>query len=82
MEKNLTFTDILKACGNGQLPKVYTTNPKNNDQLIFGTVTTIKHNGKHFGVGVTFDGLNYESWFYESDDDDKRSRYIRDLKII
>jgi hypothetical protein len=47
-----------------------------------GNVTTIKDNGKYKGVGITFvNGPNYEVWFWDSGDTDKRTRYMRDLVL-
>ncbi len=78
----MKFEEILKACSSGKLPKVLSSCPIKYAQSAKGTVTTIKANGKHSGVGVTFEGLDYELWFHDSDDTDKRTRYLRDLTLI
>ncbi len=79
--KKTNFEDILKACLSGKMPRVQSSEPIKFTNETKGTVTTIKANAKHCGVGVTFDGLNYELWFTESDDTDKRTRYIRQLTL-
>ncbi len=71
----LTFEDVLKACAGGNMPKVVT------EKGTVGIVTTIKDNGRYKGIAVKLWGMDYDLWFHESDSSDKRSRYIRDLKL-
>lgn len=52
--------------------------------LGFGRVTVIKDkaDGSNFrGCAVRFDNMNYDVWFHDSTDTDKRSKYLRELTI-
>jgi hypothetical protein len=73
----MTIADVLQslACQSGKMPQVITNSG------VVGQVTTIKDNGKHRGIGVQFPDLNYETWFNDSNDTDKRFRYMRDLSF-
>jgi len=70
----MTFEELLKASANG-LPKV-------NYNGNIGKVTTIKDNGRYRGCAVNFFGKSYDDWFHDSDETDKRSKYMRDLTVI
>lgn len=78
----MTFDEILKSCSSGKLPRVTTNIEVPYTSHVTGTITTIKQNSRHCGVGVTFDGLAYEVWHHDSKDNDKRSRYIRNLSLL
>lgn len=43
-----------------------------------GVVTVIKPHG----IAVRFEGMTYDSWFYNANGVDKRSKYMYQLKII
>lgn len=82
-----TFEEIIKYCADHGKPPSVKYN--GTDKFIAehcptkeGIVTTIKFHGKHHGVGVGFDGMNFDSWFYTIESTDKRSKYVRDLEII
>lgn len=78
----MNFSELLIACGSGKMPRVIYTgdNHKKIKKGTSGTITTIKDNGRHKGVAVNF-GNDWDDWFHESDDTDKRSLYLRDLTI-
>ncbi len=45
-----------------------------------GTIQEMRFKGeKHHGIGVRFPGHDYCTWFYDSDETDKRKHYMRDL---
>lgn len=77
----MTWEEVMSYCATGKMPRVH-YNGKLNHNNHKGQVTTIKNNGKHRGVGVMFDGLEYEMWFHDSEDTDKRTRYMRDLAVL
>ena len=66
----MTLKDLLKICGEkGSLPTV--TNGKQE-----GVVTVIKPTG----CAVRFDGMKWDTWHWAETKDDKRSKYMKDLK--
>jgi hypothetical protein len=73
--------ELLQACGTGFMPRV-----RRGTRI--GTVQAIKlpssrNNAKqHNGCAVLFDGENYEVWYHNSDETDKRRVYMRDLEIV
>lgn len=78
----MTWEELLKSVSSGKMPNVRSDTSIKYATSNEGIVTTIKDNGKHKGVGVTFPGQNWEEWFHCSDSNDKRSKYLRDLHII
>lgn len=72
----MKWLELIKACAKGRLPKV-----KTGTGLV-GQVSVIKDNGRHKGIGVVFPGLEYDTWFNDSEETDKRSRYMRELVIV
>lgn len=74
----MTMKELLKACGSGEMPRVLLT-----DDLCYrtGTICTIK-NGSTKGCAVIFDTSRYEQWFHDSQETDRRRRYMRDLMLI
>lgn len=79
----MTRQELLDALPKG-FPKVEFTGlpPLKFVSSNIGQVTSIRLIGKHIGVGVQFEGVNYDHWFHDSDETDKRSRYLRDLKLV
>jgi hypothetical protein len=76
-DRPLTWEILLVAVGQGKMPMVEVI--ENGHQ---GTVTVIKDNGRHRGIGVLFPGLNYDTWFHDDPTgNDKRSRYLHQLKL-
>lgn len=79
----MKWIELLKAMSSsGDFPEVEVSITPKFATSNRGKVTVIKSNGRHSGVGVLFPGLNYDIWFHNSDDTDKRSRYIRDLILV
>lgn len=79
----MTFEELLIACSCGKMPTVELIGkPVKFSNQNLGVVTTIKDNGRHRGVAVKFKDLDYDTWFHDLDDTDKRSRYMRELKIV
>lgn len=73
----MTFTELLETVGaEAKLPEVF------HKELGVGRVTVIKDqaDGSKFrGCAVRFPQLNYDTWFTDSKETDKRSKYLRDL---
>lgn len=72
----MTFIELLTSCSKGTLPLVL------HEKFGVGCVTTIKHqsDGSKFkGCAVRFYSIPYDTWFSDSDDTDKRSKYMREL---
>jgi hypothetical protein len=78
----MTFEELLKACQTGTMPKVKVLYMLPYAQSDIGTVTTIKDNGKHKGIGVQFPGMKWETWFADSKDNYRRTKYMRDLILF
>lgn len=78
----MTWEELLKSVGKGEMPKVKIKTTLKFATSNEGVVTTIKDNGKHRGVGVTFPGCKWEDWFHESPSTDQRSKYLRDLELV
>lgn len=77
----MTLTEVLQACAGGKLPRVESTKPISHTPSRKGSVTTIK-NLRYRGIGVTFDGKDYEDWFYDADPTDGRKKYMCHLVLI
>lgn len=77
----MTFSELLAACING-LPDVECTSKVHGALNNRGKVVVIKDNGRFRGCGVQFSGLNYDTWFWDSEEGDARSHYMRDLKVV
>jgi hypothetical protein len=73
----MTWEQLLKKVGEGKLPQV-----KVIETGKVGTVTVLKDNGRHRGVGVQFPGLNYDTWYHELNTGDRRSRYMDQLELV
>ena len=71
----MTFEELLIACSSGKMPKVRTQGGS------IGTVCVIKDNGRHKGCAVNFPGIAWDTWFTDSDETDKRTRYMRELSL-
>lgn len=78
----MTFEGLLKACASGKMPRIESTEPIRQSSSRKGTVTTIKHNGRYSGCGITFDSMNYELWFYSEAGTDKRKKYMSQLILL
>ncbi len=74
----MTFEELLKASCNG-LPEVKTFVAVNRATSNIGKVVALKDNGKFKGCAVQFPGLDYDIWFTDSNETDKRSRYMYHL---
>jgi hypothetical protein len=80
----MTMQDLLKACALGEMPRVKLTDAMG---ARFGTVQGIKtqtagrFDGNN-GCSVLFDGEKNEKWFINSDGNNARSLYMRDLELI
>lgn len=75
----MKFDEMLKACSIGVMPMV------EHEKLGVGRVTVIKSkaDGSTFvGCAVRFNGYNFDLWFHDSDGQDKRSRYMYELKLF
>ncbi len=78
---SLDMDALLKhmACGSF---KVRSKVPIQGATSHIGIVQELKIlNEKNRGCGVKFPGLNYNTWFHDSDGTDKRTKYMRDLEI-
>jgi hypothetical protein len=75
----MTFTELLIACSCGKMPFVTCKFVPRHATSAAGVVTTIKDNGRWKGCAVQFPGINYDTWFADSDAPDRRSHYMRDL---
>jgi hypothetical protein len=79
----MTFEELLKACASGEMPKVKLIGTHRNITTgAIGQVVTIKKNRNHGGVSVDFGIINYDCWFHDSKDEDKRSNYMYQLELI
>lgn len=79
----MTWEELLIACGTQkQLPRVRLQVALDQATSNEGTVTVIKANGRHRGVGVWFPGLSWDTWFHEINTGDNRSRYMDQLELI
>ncbi len=59
--------------------RVKADRPTRHSKVTTGTVEKITTKG----VGVRMDGVKWNAWFRtDKDSNDKRSRYIRELKLI
>lgn len=73
----MTFKELLtKSAELGEFPRVFY--PEHGP----GTITVLKNNRSYKGCGVQFDSLNYDKWFWDSDEADKRTKYMRDLTFL
>lgn len=72
----MQWSDLIKACASGSLPKVKT------EKGTIGQVSVIKANDRYRGIGVALPELNYDLFYHDSEDTDKRSRYMRDLSLV
>lgn len=72
----LNTKQLLIACGKGEFPQV------SHPILGIGQVVTIKNNGRNFGCSVKFEVPDYDVWFTDSQDTDKRTKYMRELTLI
>lgn len=75
----MTFQELLKSCSEGEFPTVQYIGEIRFAKSNIGKVNTVKENGRHKGCAVTFEGLNYSTWFSDSEETDKRTKYMRDL---
>lgn len=76
-----TIKEIINEASRiGKMPRV-TYRFRNEDFIRTGTVTVIKDNRNHSGVAVQFDNREWDDWFWDSDSDDKRKKYLRNLSI-
>lgn len=72
----MTTKELLIACGSGVMPKV------KNEVFGIGQVTTIKDNDRYIGCAVKFESPNYDIWFWDSNETDKRTKYMRELSLL
>lgn len=78
---SLIMDDLLKNMAGGNF-KVRSKVPIQGATSNIGIVQEVKIlNEKNKGCGVSFPGLNYNTWFHDSDGTDKRTKYMRDLEI-
>lgn len=80
----MRISDVLKASSTGELPVVYLIELKPALEKIKskkGQVTVIKNSEGFRGIAVRFEGLNYDTWFYEEDGKDKRKNYMANLTL-
>lgn len=75
-KNSMTFKELLTACSSGDMPCV-----KDTVTGSIGKVVVIKQNRNHRGVGVQFYCISFDVWYHDSDDNDKRSRYMHQLEI-
>jgi hypothetical protein len=79
----MTMKELLKACGDGEMPKVkLISHRKYIAEGSIGQVVTIKNNRSFGGCSVDFGIINYDCWFHDSEDNDKRSSYMYQLEIV
>jgi hypothetical protein len=77
----MTFDDLLNSTPNG-LPMVKVDHDIRGATSRIGKVVVIKDNGRHRGCAVQFPGLNYDTWFSDSEETDARSKYMRQLTLL
>lgn len=78
----MTMTELLHHMAAGNF-KVQVKHPLMHATSDIGIVQEIKIFGeKNVGCGVNFPGTNWNTWFHQSDETDKRKRYMRDLQPI
>lgn len=63
------------------MPRVQTLVSVKNIKTVNGMVTVIKDHRGTKGCEVVFDGYDYGTWFWDSDEHDKRRQYMRNLKL-
>lgn len=73
----MTVKDLLKEAGSGEMPSVIDVTTRET-----GRVTCIKSNDNYRGCEVKFPLKNWNVWYHDSEEKDKRSRYMRDLVFI
>lgn len=73
----MTWIELLTKVGEGKMPTV-----KDTKKALIGSVTVIKDNGRHRGIGVAFPGQNWDTWYHEINMGDRRSRYMDALEFV
>lgn len=72
----MTWTELIEAINPDHMPRVLWQGK------FSGTVTEIRFTNSYKGITVQFDDRNYGMWFWENDEYDKRSKYLRDLELL
>ena len=76
---DMTIHDVLKRAANiNDFPKVRVNHRVKRANTDIGQIVEIKQTG----VGVRFEGLNYNVWFWAESKEDKRSRYMHQLTFV
>jgi hypothetical protein len=71
----MTIKELLTASADG-MPMV------TDESGRIGQVVVIKKNRDYAGCAVEFPGVLYDIWFNEDYQDDRRRRYMKELKLI
>lgn len=82
----ITVKEVLMRSQTGVLPKVRAKVDVRKDVKAgeVGQVVVVKQyttNSGYLGIAVSFT-KNFDVWFHESDETDKRTAYMRDLEFI
>lgn len=80
----MTLQELLQECAaQGKLPKVECCVDIRNATSKIGQIICIRTSEKYGpSVEVQFPGLNYATWFLDTDGTDKRTKYFWQLKIV
>lgn len=79
----MTVIELLKASGNGKMPKVKSSNPPQRALSPEGQVIEIwqaEPTGGRSGCVVSFHGLNAPIWFYEGREHERFK--MSDLQLV
>lgn len=77
----MTFNELLISLSSGHFPRVNSSIKHRHAESSSGVVTTIKDSHGYRGCAVRFDGMTYDTWFYDDPGTDKRMRYMDQLTI-
>lgn len=79
----MTLAELFAASVNG-FPEVEYCGelPYAESKIGLVVALNVSRGDGYKGCSVSFPGLNFATWFHAEDGDDKRKKYMRDLRII
>lgn len=78
----MNIEELLRSCYEGKMPLVECADPVRHASSPIGRVVVIKYEDGHKGCAVRFPGMDWDTWFWDSNENDGRKHYMRELKLL